>query len=240
MKIIKSPNYDQRPVKEIIDTIIIHATHINKQQTIEKFLDPNSKVSSHYLIAKDSEVISFVEDGLRAWHAGVSLWAGKENLNNNSIGIEIENDGKEPFLETQYHLLADLITKLKSRHKNIKDSLILGHNEIAISRKEDPGKEFSWKKLYDLGHGNYVEKKEQKDDKIIFKKGDESEEVFLLKKEFLSLGYKLRVNKLFDQELERVIVVFKDRYVQSNPFPHWFSSDTSILQELLKNKKNNS
>jgi N-acetylmuramoyl-L-alanine amidase len=240
MQIIKSPNYNQRPKGIKIDMIIIHATHINKKDTIKKFLDPKSEVSSHYLITKDGGVISFVEDVNRAWHAGISHWDGKDNLNNNSIGIEIENDGEEDFSQKQYQILANLISELKIKHKDIKDSLILGHNEIALSRKEDPGKQFLWKKLYDLGHGNYIPHTALKNDKILYKLGDHSEEILQLKNNLKSYGYKIDLNQLFDHELAVVIKVFKQRYAAAKQVASWLSSDTRILQELLKNKKNNS
>ena len=113
MKKISSPNFNLRPKNTIINTIIINYTVINQAETIKKFCDPKAKVSSHYLISKSGEVISFVETDKRAWHAGISSWKEQYNLNDNSIGIELENNGKEKFTIEQYQALSQIITKLK-------------------------------------------------------------------------------------------------------------------------------
>ena len=146
-KFIHSPNFNDRPKEEIIDTIIIHYTEISYKDTIEKFSNPKESVSSHFIINKDGEIIQMVDCEKRAWHAGVSSWKNKENINNNSIGIELVNNGNELFTEEQYTSLNQLIKNLKKKHPNMKEDLILGHEDIAPNRKKDPGKLFDWKKI---------------------------------------------------------------------------------------------
>ena len=137
--------------KKFIKFIIIHYTGMKKEaDAIKKLCDPRSKVSSHYLIKNNGEILNLVPDLFEAWHSGKSRWGKLELLNKYSIGIEISNPGHDhlyrKFKEDQIHslffLLRYLIKKYKINNKNI-----LGHSDIAPLRKIDPGEKFPWKKL---------------------------------------------------------------------------------------------
>ena len=146
-----SPNCDARPVDAAIDMLVLHYTGMRSAaQALARLCDPATKVSAHYLIDEGGEVVALVPDELRAWHAGVSWWRGRANLNDVSLGIELVNPGHEwgyrPFPEAQMTSLLELTTSLAARWR-LPPARVLGHSDIAPARKDDPGELFDWDKL---------------------------------------------------------------------------------------------
>ena len=147
-----SPNFNlPKRSKKRIKFIIIHYTGMKKEfDSIKRLQDPKSKVSSHYLIKKNGDLISLVPDLYEAWHAGVSSWKNYKSLNKNSIGIEITNPGHQygyrNFSSKQIFSLKKLLNFLMKRYK-IKKYCILGHSDISPGRKKDPGEKFPWETL---------------------------------------------------------------------------------------------
>ena len=147
-----SPNFNlPKRTKNKIKFIIIHYTGMKKESAaIKRLQDPKSKVSSHYLIKRNGEIINLVPDLFEAWHAGVSSWKHFKSLNKNSIGIEITNPGHQHgykrFSKKQIFSLQKLLNILVKRYK-IKKKYILGHSDISPGRKKDPGEKFPWKVL---------------------------------------------------------------------------------------------
>ena len=138
--------------KKSIKFIIIHYTGMKKEsEALRKLCDHNSKVSSHYFIKDNGQVLCLVPDLFVAWHAGQSDWKKKRLLNKYSIGIEINNPGHDHkyknFSLKQISALIKLI-KLLIKKYNIKVQNVLGHSDIAPLRKKDPGEKFPWKKLF--------------------------------------------------------------------------------------------
>ena len=119
-------------------------------ESFKRLMDPQYKVSSHYLINRKGEIIQMVKEKNIAWHAGKSRWKKFKNLNNYSIGIELVNKGHQfgyqNFSRQQISSLIKLCTKLKKKYL-IKKENFLGHSDIAPLRKADPGEKFPWKKL---------------------------------------------------------------------------------------------
>jgi N-acetylmuramoyl-L-alanine amidase len=137
--------------KNRIKFIIIHYTGMKKESAaIKRLQDPKSKVSSHYLIKRNGEIINLVPDLFEAWHAGVSSWKHFKSLNKNSIGIEITNPGHQhgykKFSKKQIFSLQKLLKILIKKYK-IKKKYILGHSDISPGRKKDPGEKFPWEML---------------------------------------------------------------------------------------------
>ena len=162
-----SINFDlpKRRKKNII-FIIIHYTGMKKQSdAIKKLCDPNSKVSSHYVIKKNGKVLNLVPDLYTAWHAGKSRWKKLKSLNKYSIGIEISNAGHEfgyqKFSSKQIISLIKLLQYLVKNY-SIKKENILGHSDIAPNRKKDPGEKFPWKRLADKNLCNWHNLNENK------------------------------------------------------------------------------
>lgn len=133
--------------------VIIHHTAQNScEQTLKAFTMDKSKVSAHYVICKDGTVHHMLNDYLRAWQAGLSRWGNATDINSISIGIEIDNNGFEPFTDQQIGALLGLLTALKKAY-NIPTANFIGHADIAPGRKVDPNRYFPWKILAEQGFG---------------------------------------------------------------------------------------
>ncbi|HEY0433187.1 MAG TPA: N-acetylmuramoyl-L-alanine amidase, partial [Chitinophagaceae bacterium] len=132
--------------------IIHHTAQHSCDETLKAFTIQKSQVSAHYLICKDGTVHHMLNDYLRAWQAGVSKWGNMTDINSSSIGIELDNDGFEPFTGPQIASLLGLLDRLK-RAYNIPASNFVGHADIAPGRKVDPNRYFPWHQLADSGFG---------------------------------------------------------------------------------------
>ncbi|WP_035662596.1 N-acetylmuramoyl-L-alanine amidase [Flavobacterium seoulense] len=132
--------------------ILHHTAQDSLKQTIDTFTKTHTQVSAHYIIADDGHVVQMLNDYLRAWHAGASSWGKNTDINSASIGIELDNNGSEPFSEAQITSLMALLSKLKKTY-NIPAQNIIGHSDIAPSRKRDPSALFPWKTLAENGFG---------------------------------------------------------------------------------------
>lgn len=153
----QSPNCEPRPEGVVVDTLVLHYTGMETAEAARSRLcDPAAKVSAHYLIDEDGTVEALVPEEMRAWHAGVSSWRGKTDLNDRSIGIELVNPGHEfgyrDFPARQIAALEDLARGILARHP-IPARNVVAHSDIAPTRKQDPGERFPWIKLARLGIG---------------------------------------------------------------------------------------
>lgn len=159
---IHSPNVDERPPGMAICLVVIHAISLppgefGGQGIIELFtntLNPEAhpyyqniaslRVSAHFLIRRDGDLIQFASVNRRAWHAGVSQWAGRERCNDFSIGVELEGCDDQPFATAQYDVLNALLLDLRRRYPI---EAVVGHSDISPGRKTDPGNGFDWKRI---------------------------------------------------------------------------------------------
>lgn len=133
--------------------VIIHHTAQNScDQTLQTFTTPRAEVSAHYVICRDGTVHHMLNDYLRSHHAGVGKWGGVTDMNSCSIGIELDNNGAEPFPDAQIAGMISLLGQLKNRY-NIPSANFIGHADFAPTRKEDPSVLFPWKKLAENGFG---------------------------------------------------------------------------------------
>jgi len=144
-----SPNHDAR--KRPVSMIVLHYTDmLSAEEAIQRLCDPQAGVSCHYLVSKTGEVVRMVPEDRRAWHAGKSYWRGVTGVNDDSIGIELDNpghlNGYEPFPDAQIDALIRLVADIKERH-NITRGNVVGHSDVAPARKRDPGELFPWGKL---------------------------------------------------------------------------------------------
>ena len=162
MRIVESPNHDDRPAGTEITLVVLHSISLPPGEyggdSIERLftnrLDPAAhayfreihalRVSSHYLIRRDGEVVQFVPPQRRAWHAGASSWRGRSRCNDFSIGIELEGTEDDVFTPAQYAALAALIQDLQKRFP-LRD--VAAHSDVAPGRKTDPGAGFDWPRL---------------------------------------------------------------------------------------------
>jgi len=154
-----SPNQDARTGQggTLIDMLVLHYTGMpTADAALARLTDPAAKVSAHYTIDEDGIVYAHVPETRRAWHAGVAHWAGASDINARSIGIELVNPGHDfgyrPFAEDQIAALTTLCHSVLMRHP-IPSWRVLGHSDVAPTRKNDPGELFPWQRLAKAGIG---------------------------------------------------------------------------------------
>lgn len=146
---IRKPNY----------VIIHHTAQDSLKQTINTFTVSRTQVSSHYVVGRDGEIVQMLNDYLRSWHAGRGRWGNDTDLNSASIGIELDNNGSEPFTQTQIESLLILLKRLKWKY-GIPTANFIGHSDIAPLRKVDPSTYFPWRKLAEEGYGLWYDEAE--------------------------------------------------------------------------------
>ena len=215
-----SPNFSlPKRSKKRIKFIIIHYTGMKKESlAIKRLQNPKSKVSSHYLIKNNGEILRLVPDLYEAWHAGVSTWKNFKSLNQNSIGIEITNPGHQygykNFSSNQIFSLKKLLNFLIKEFR-INKKCILGHSDVSPGRKKDPGEKFPWEMLAKNKIGFWHNLNKKKIKKFRNKK-------FLTKieeKMFLKNLYKIGFNHVegvkFHQNLKFLALAFQRRFRQS-------------------------
>jgi N-acetylmuramoyl-L-alanine amidase len=210
-----SPNLDAR--KGPPDTLVLHYTGMQTgEAALARLRDPEAKVSSHYMVEEDGRVFRLVPEERRAWHAGVSFWKGRDDLNSASVGIEIVNPGHEfgyrPFPEAQIAAVTALVADVRGRWM-IDDNRIVGHSDVAPERKDDPGELFPWKRLAEAGHGLWVEPPAAPGAPL--GEGEEGPGVFALQAGFTRLGYDCAPSGRFDAHTTAVVRAFQRHWVQS-------------------------
>ncbi|NKB20192.1 MAG: N-acetylmuramoyl-L-alanine amidase [Alphaproteobacteria bacterium] len=153
MKILQRPsqNFGDRGQGSSIDKLILHYTGMKSgEDSLARMCGSTSEVSAHYFVDEDGTITQLVDEDKRAWHAGVSYWAGETDINGSSIGIELQNPGHEwgyrDFPEEQIEALAELAADILIRHA-IPAKNVLGHSDVAPERKQDPGELFPWQRL---------------------------------------------------------------------------------------------
>ena len=148
-----SPNFNDRLLP--IGMVVLHYTGMaSGAEAIDWLANAASQVSAHYVVAEDGQVLQMVDEAKRAWHAGRSWWRGVTDINSASIGIEIVNPGHEfgylPFPAAQMDAVHALVADITARHA-IAPANVIGHSDIAPTRKEDPGELFDWPRLARAG-----------------------------------------------------------------------------------------
>jgi len=210
----KSPNYNNRVDGSKIDYIIIHYTGVDapSQSIIKWFLDPLSKVSCHYFIDNNGTIYSLVNDYFRAWHAGKSYWNGCRDINSQSIGIELHNSGIEDFSGDQINALLKLLKLLISKH-SIERHNILGHSDVSVGRKIDPGIKFPWQFLNRSGIGVYSEMGYTKKNISNIKVADQTKPTIMsYQKKLIEIGFELSVSGIIDEQTKKVVVAFQTHW----------------------------
>lgn len=165
---VPSPNFNERPEGMPLDLIVVHSISLPPAEFgtgaildfFQNRLDPKAhpyyeeiadlKVSSHFLIERQGRIVQFVPTHLRAWHAGESIYEGRKNCNDFSLGIELEGTEDSPFEEIQYQRLVWLIRGLMTHYASLSEDRIVGHSHVAPGRKKDPGEKFDWSHLHRL------------------------------------------------------------------------------------------
>jgi len=214
--------------------VVIHHTAQNATtQTLKTFTVPKTQVSAHYVIGRDGKVYHMLNDYLRAWHGGVSKWGNNTDLNSSSIGIELDNNGFEPFPETQINSLLQVLALLKKNH-NIPTANFIGHSDIAPLRKTDPNAMFPWQQLADNGYGLWYD--EIVPDTIIVQdsSGLALDTIMHYNLPEFNPTEALRIIGYDTKDLGAAIRAFKLHFVQKDITPVLTDEDKRILYSLYK------
>ena len=214
-----SPNCDARKDGPP-DMILLHYTGMQTgQAALERLTTAASKVSAHYVVFEDGRIVQCVPEEMRAWHAGVSSWAGETDINSRSIGIEIVNPGHE-FGYSDYPLrqIAAVIALCKTiltRRGPISADRILAHSDVAPSRKQDPGEKFPWELMNESGVGHWVRPAPLDLIGTTLKPGEKSEAVTRMQRTFKAYGYGIEDNGSYDELTRDVVTAFQRHFRQA-------------------------
>jgi N-acetylmuramoyl-L-alanine amidase len=196
--------------------VIIHFTAQDSvQQTLKTFTVTQTQTSAHYVIAKNGKVFHMVNDYLRANHAGLGKWGSVTDMNSCSIGIEIDNNSKEPFTDPQINSLLVLLAQLKKTY-NIPQANFIGHQDFAPKRKPDPGPLFPWQKLAQHGFGFW------------------SDDILELAPADFNYTIALRLIGYDTSDINAAIVAFKRHFVQTDISPQLTQLDLNILYNVYQ------
>ncbi|MCL6709175.1 N-acetylmuramoyl-L-alanine amidase, partial [Pseudomonas sp. R2.Fl] len=210
-----SPNCGPRVGCDGPDILLLHYTGMPSAEGALSWLcNPESQVSSHYFVHEDGRIVQLVPEGMRAWHAGKSFWAGETDINSRSIGIEIANAGHPaglpPFPDRQIEALIELCHDCVSRWQ-IAPERVLGHSDVAPVRKIDPGENFPWGRLHAAGIGHHVEPVPVGGGRF-FQRGDRGQPVEALQSMLSLYGYNVEITGDFDEKTEGVVAAFQRHF----------------------------
>ena len=215
-----SPNFDERAPDKVIDMLVLHYTGMaSMEAALSRMLDEAAKVSAHYMIDEDGTLYRLVDEERRAWHAGVSYWAGERDINSVSIGIELVNPGHaypgyeggyRAFPEAQMTTLIELAREIVVRH-GIPPHRVLGHSDVAPARKADPGELFDWDRLAAEGLA-VMPASAQVEDGAALKRGASGAAVGLLQQRLGQVGYEIDATAVYDQQTELVVAAFQRHF----------------------------
>ncbi len=204
-----SPNWDARTRPP--DMVVLHYTGMRTgAEALARLRDPAAKVSAHYLVEEDGRVFQLVPEARRAWHAGVSAWAGERDCNAVSIGVELVNPGHQwgyrAFPTLQIDALCALLDAVRTRW-TVPDARILGHSDVAVGRKIDPGELFPWPELALRSHGLWAQPAVAPG--AVVELGEEGAAVWALQAGLGRLGYALPPSGIYDAPTSEVVAAFQ-------------------------------
>lgn len=216
---LRKPNY----------VIIHHTAQDSTAQTLKTFTLVKTQVSAHYVIGRDGRTYHMLNDYLRAWHGGAARWGSISDINSVSIGIELDNNGAEPFQEAQLASLLKVLAALK-RTYNIPAANFIGHGDIAPTRKNDPSARFPWQRLAQRGFGLWYDEAALTDTTAAPFATDSLGQ-FL---PGLTPRDALRIIGYDTQDLPAAIQAFKRHFVPADPSPILTETDRRILYALYR------
>jgi N-acetylmuramoyl-L-alanine amidase len=216
-EVAPSPNFDERKNGRAPDVLLLHYTGMQSgEAALARLCSPESKVSSHYVVFEDGRIVQCVPETQRAWHAGVSSWAGEDDINSASIGIEIVNPGHEfgyrDFPLRQVAAVISLCKSILTRRGPLPADRVLAHSDVAPARKQDPGEKFPWELLYDSGVGHWVRPAPADIEGASLQTGDRGEAVERLQAGLKSYGYGIAETGVFDDATQEVVTAFQRHF----------------------------
>jgi N-acetylmuramoyl-L-alanine amidase len=210
--ICPSPNHGPR--LRPISSLVLHYTGMQTGESALALLcSPHSKVSAHYVVEEDGRVLQLVPESRRAWHAGISFWAGETDMNSTSIGIEIVHPGyldPRPYTAAQIEATAALAKDICRRHAILPER-VLAHSDIAPDRKRDPGEFFPWEELAKRGVGRIVEETDCEGATTVAL-GDEGAKVASLQRDLAAYGYGVEETGVYDAQTVHAVEAFQRHF----------------------------
>lgn len=211
-----SPNFSARKGGRRADLLLLHYTGMTSAEAaLEWLTDDRANVSAHYLIDLEGNIAQMVCETMRAWHAGRSHWAGDDDINSRSIGIEIHNPGHgfgyPDFPEVQMAAVEALALDVVARNA-IAPGRVLAHSDVAPQRKEDPGEKFDWARLARAGVGLWVEPEPAEEDAAALGPGHAGERVAELQRRLKAYGYGLADSGVYDEATCSVVTAFQRHF----------------------------
>jgi len=214
-EVVPSPNHGERQGGRRPDMILLHYTGMPEAKGALDFLRASaSQVSCHYFVFEDGRIVQLVQESRRAWHAGAASWAGETDINSCSIGIEIANGGHDNFYpdypRRQIAAVTALCRSILTRNQ-IPPTRVLGHSDVAPSRKRDPGEKFPWRVLYDSGVGHWVKPAPITEGPMLAL-GDRGEAVRAVQGALADYGYGIDANGMYDSRTHEIVMAFQRHF----------------------------
>ena len=214
-KLSPSPNHGERADRRTPDMIILHYTGmISGEAALAWLRNPESQVSSHYVVFEDGAIHQLVAERRRAWHAGKSSWHGEADINSRSIGIEIVNPGHDfgypEFPGRQIEAVIELCRDCAERW-TIPPERVLAHSDVAPERKADPGEKFPWAQLHAAGVGHWVEPAVSGSGRY-FQRGECGQPIEALQSMLSLYGHGVETSGEFDAGTEAVVRAFQRHF----------------------------
>ncbi len=215
-----SPNFEPKKRKSSqIKFIIFHYTGMKREfDAIDRLTNKNSKVSSHYFIKNNGEILNLVPDLYISWHAGVSAWENYKFINKYSIGIEISNPGHDNkyknYNRKQINSVFKLTKFLVNKYK-VQPQFILGHSDISPDRKKDPGEKFPWHELHKKKIGIWHNLNKKNISKIRDKEISKSDKNIFVQNLY-KIGYPKSLNKHNSRYIKLLTIAFQRRFRQAS------------------------
>ena len=232
-----SPNFDNRAKGQAPEMLVLHYTGMGSNiEAINRLCDARSFVSAHYVVEENGTCFQLVHETYRAWHAGESNWAGNDDINSCSIGIELCNPGHDwgyrKFPDQQMKTLISLCQDIIMRH-SISSHLVLGHSDVAPHRKMDPGELLDWHRLSKEGIGVWP-KNFLLPDKKIWPDTTQLDAVDIrrIQEKLGNFGYKIRLTGEYDHQTVAVAKAFQ-RHFRTNKIDGKLDKEVEIILDNL-------
>lgn len=213
--VIPSANFGERANGRQPDMIVLHYTGMpDVEGAIAQLCTPGTEVSAHYIVLEDGRIVQCVPESKRAWHAGVSWWAGEEDINSCSIGVEIINRGHDwGYPDFPLRQIAAVIALCRGIMLRLKlpSHRVLGHSDVAPARKKDPGEKFPWHSLANSGVGHWVQPAPIVRGNTL-QLGAISDDVANMQAAFRRYGYNMPANGKFDGATMEVVTAFQRHF----------------------------
>jgi N-acetylmuramoyl-L-alanine amidase len=232
-----SPNHGERKDGRRPDMILLHYTGMpSADEALERLCMRGSEVSAHYFVCEDGRIVQLVQEGRRAWHAGEAIWAGENDINSCSIGIEIANPGHDhgypDFPKRQIAALTALCRGIQIRH-TIPPARVLAHSDVAPARKRDPGEKFPWRTLWDSGVGHWVKPAPITEAGAVLALGDRGDAVASMQDLLAQYGYGVAVNGIYDSVMHDLMTAFQRHFRPERVDGVSDESTRTTLRDLL-------